>query len=228
MYRIDRAPGWDEFDKWVTNRDQQIGNAQAYAHTDRYYTGSSDLAANGQWDQVPGYDWCWTPAVDAGWVPYRYGNGAGNRTGDGPGSPPSLGVGRLITMAGGSPMAAGGVGGREWSRAASGLGGDPAYVSFLGFGGGVRDWPRPGSRSAQLDGYRWGRLTSFAHGGESATASTSSTSMSFMDTVGPEHWEAGPSGRTWKLLCAMGACAAPSPTFPRATLSAAVWGISNP
>jgi hypothetical protein len=66
-YRVERAPGRDEFDKWTNDRDRQIGNAQAYAHTDPYYTGSSDLDANGQWENVPGYDWCWTPQVGEGW-----------------------------------------------------------------------------------------------------------------------------------------------------------------
>jgi len=72
-YRIDTAQARDDWDKWNNERDQQITQAQAWRHTDRYYTGSNDLDANGQWSYVPGYDWCWTPYVDAGWVPYSDG-----------------------------------------------------------------------------------------------------------------------------------------------------------
>ena len=73
-YKIDPAPGGDDFDKWCRDRDHQIQNAQAWQHTDQYYTGAGDLDNNGQWGQVPDYGWCWTPQVDAGWVPYSAGN----------------------------------------------------------------------------------------------------------------------------------------------------------
>lgn len=73
QFRIDQAQAKDDWDKWNNERDQQIAEAQAWQHTDRYYTGAGDLDANGRWDEVPGYDWCWTPYVDAGWVPYRDG-----------------------------------------------------------------------------------------------------------------------------------------------------------
>ena len=72
-YKIDPAPAGDDFDKWCMDRDRQIASAQAWKHTDQYYTGSSDLDANGQWEEVPDYGWCWTPMVDAGWVPYSAG-----------------------------------------------------------------------------------------------------------------------------------------------------------
>jgi hypothetical protein len=73
-YKIDPAPAGDDFDKWSFDRDRQIESAQAWQHTDPQYTGSSDLDANGQWEQVPDYGWCWTPQVDAGWVPYSAGS----------------------------------------------------------------------------------------------------------------------------------------------------------
>jgi hypothetical protein len=73
-YKIDPAPaGGDDFDKWCMDRDRQIASAQAWKHTDPYYTGSSDLDASGTWEEVPDYGWCWTPMVDAGWVPYSVG-----------------------------------------------------------------------------------------------------------------------------------------------------------
>jgi hypothetical protein len=72
-YRVDQAPGRDDFDKWAGDRDRQITQAQTWQHTDPQYTGANDLDAYGQWEQVPGYDFCWTPQVDMGWAPYRMG-----------------------------------------------------------------------------------------------------------------------------------------------------------
>ena len=133
-YKIDPAPGGDDFDKWCSDRDRQIQTAQAWQHTDPQYTGSSDLDTYGQWNEVPDYGWCWTPQVDAGWVPYSAGYW---------GYEPYWGwtwiscepwgwapyhYGRWF-MYGGSWRwwPAEGFGGRAmWS---------PAYVSFFGFGG---------------------------------------------------------------------------------------------
>jgi hypothetical protein len=134
-YKIDPAPGGDEFDKWCFDRDRQIKTAQAWQHTDPQTTGSSDLDANGQWEQVPDYGWCWTPQVDAGWVPYSAGYW---------GWEPYWGYtwisyepwgwapyhyGRWFMYGGRwAWWPARGFGGRMWA---------PAYVSFFGFGRGV-------------------------------------------------------------------------------------------
>jgi hypothetical protein len=72
-YRLAQAAGKDDWDRWNDDRDHTIADAQAWQHTNRYYTGSEDLDRYGHWTQVPGYDWCWTPYVNAGWVPYRDG-----------------------------------------------------------------------------------------------------------------------------------------------------------
>jgi hypothetical protein len=72
-YQVAQADGKDDWDRWNDDRDHTIADAQAWQHTNRYYTGSEDLDRYGDWVQVPGYDWCWTPYVDAGWVPYRNG-----------------------------------------------------------------------------------------------------------------------------------------------------------
>jgi hypothetical protein len=72
-YQLAQADGKDDWDRWNEDRDHTIADAQAWQHTNRYYTGSEDLDRYGHWTQVPGYDWCWTPYVDAGWVPYRDG-----------------------------------------------------------------------------------------------------------------------------------------------------------
>ena len=136
-YKVDPAPGGDDFDKWCADRDRQIQSAQAWQHTDREVTGSSDLDAYGQWSEVPDYGWCWTPQVDAGWVPYSAGNW---------GYEPYWGwtwisyepwgwapyhYGRWFMYGGGWRWWPGrGFGGHIWS---------PAYVSFFGFG---RAWLR--------------------------------------------------------------------------------------
>ena len=53
-YKIDPAPGGDDFDKWCGDRDRQIQSAQAWQHTDPQYTGSSDLDTYGQWERGAG------------------------------------------------------------------------------------------------------------------------------------------------------------------------------
>ena len=72
-YQMAQWNDQDDWDRWNDDRDHAIFDAQAWQHTNRYYTGSEDLDRYGDWVQVPGYDWCWTPYVDAGWVPYRNG-----------------------------------------------------------------------------------------------------------------------------------------------------------
>jgi len=72
-YQLAQANGQDDWDRWNDDRDHAIFDAQAWQHTNHYYTGSEDLDRYGDWVQVPGYDWCWTPYVHAGWVPYRNG-----------------------------------------------------------------------------------------------------------------------------------------------------------
>jgi hypothetical protein len=132
-YKIDPAPGGDDFDKWCFDRDRQIKTAQAWQHTDPQVTGSSDLDANGQWEQVPDYGWCWTPQVDAGWVPYSAGYW---------GWEPYWGYTWISYEPWGwAPYHYGRwfmYGGRWAWWPARGFGGHiwaPAYVSFFGFGG---------------------------------------------------------------------------------------------
>ncbi|MGA3323367.1 MAG: DUF6600 domain-containing protein [Terriglobia bacterium] len=72
-YKVDQAPGGDDFDRWCGDRDRQVQSAQASQHTDPSYMGSSDLDTYGQWSEVPDQGWCWTPQVDMGWVPYTAG-----------------------------------------------------------------------------------------------------------------------------------------------------------
>ncbi len=135
-YKVDPAPGGDEFDKWCSNRDQQIQSPQALQHTNQYYTGAGDLDNYGQWSEVPDYGWCWTPQVDAGWVPYSAGSWGWEPywgwtwiSGEPWGWAPYH-YGRWFNYGGAW---------RWWP--AVGFGGlrplwAPAYVSFFGFGGG--------------------------------------------------------------------------------------------
>jgi hypothetical protein len=137
QYRIDTAPGRDDWDTWNMDRDRRVQTAQSFKNTDPYYTGSEDLDTYGSWSEVPDYGnvwfpnndggdwapyrdgswvyepyygWTWVSSEPWGWAPYHYGRWAvyGGRWGWWPGA----------TYAGYYPV---------WS---------PAYVSFFGWGGG--------------------------------------------------------------------------------------------
>jgi hypothetical protein len=74
QYKISPAPDRDDWDRWNSDRDHMIENAQSWHHTNRYYTGSQDLDAYGSWKNVPDYGDVWVPNEPDGWVPYRNGN----------------------------------------------------------------------------------------------------------------------------------------------------------
>jgi FecR protein len=73
QYKLAEAPSRDSWDTWNSDRDRIIYDAQSWGNTNRYYTGSEDLDANGRWTTVPDYGPVWTPAVGPGWAPYRSG-----------------------------------------------------------------------------------------------------------------------------------------------------------
>jgi Family of unknown function (DUF6600)/FecR protein len=73
QYQITQAAAPDEFDKWNSDRDQTIANAESYHYTNQYYTGAADLDTYGQWSQIPDYGYVWYPHVAVGWAPYRHG-----------------------------------------------------------------------------------------------------------------------------------------------------------
>lgn len=73
QYKVDSAPGKDDWDSWNNDRDKRITNAESWRHTDRYYTGSEDMDQYGTWSEIPDYGQVWTPTVDPGWAPYRAG-----------------------------------------------------------------------------------------------------------------------------------------------------------
>src|ERR1700683_5257361 len=74
QYKISPAPDRDDWDRWNSDRDHLIRNANSWRHTNRYYTGSHDLDAYGRWQNVPDYGDVWVPNEPQGWVPYRDGN----------------------------------------------------------------------------------------------------------------------------------------------------------
>ena len=72
-YKVADAPPSDDWDSWINERNNRIENAKSWNHTDRYYTGSEDLDAYGQWKDDPGYGSVWVPQQNADWAPYRDG-----------------------------------------------------------------------------------------------------------------------------------------------------------
>ncbi len=74
QYKISPAPDRDDWDRWNSDRDHMIRNASSWRHTNRYFTGSQDLDANGRWQNVPDYGDVWVPNEPEGWAPYRDGN----------------------------------------------------------------------------------------------------------------------------------------------------------
>jgi len=72
-YKTDDAPPNDDWDSWISERDNKIQNAKSWGKTDRYYTGSEDLDTYGQWKTAPDYGPVWVPTVGPDWAPYRDG-----------------------------------------------------------------------------------------------------------------------------------------------------------
>jgi Family of unknown function (DUF6600)/FecR protein len=73
-YKVENAPPGDDWDRWNSTRDRNIETASSWQNTNRYYTGSSDLDANGRWINVPGYGQVWQPyQQNANWAPYQDG-----------------------------------------------------------------------------------------------------------------------------------------------------------
>jgi hypothetical protein len=74
QYQISNGVGMDEWDQWNTDRDHTITSAASWQHTNPYYVGSQDLDPYGQWQTVPAYGSVWVPTgVAPGWAPYRDG-----------------------------------------------------------------------------------------------------------------------------------------------------------
>ncbi len=73
-YKISSAPDQDDWDRWNSDRDHIIRDANSWRHTNRRYTGTHDLDAYGHWRHVDDYGDVWYPDEPSDWVPYRDGN----------------------------------------------------------------------------------------------------------------------------------------------------------
>jgi hypothetical protein len=74
QYKIASAPDRDNWDRWNSDRDHIIRDANSWRHTNRRYTGTHDLDAYGRWESVPDYGDVWVPNEPDDWAPYRDGN----------------------------------------------------------------------------------------------------------------------------------------------------------
>jgi FecR protein len=136
QYKIQSAPDRDDWDRWNSDRDHIIRDANSWHHTNRYYTGSQDLDAYGQWRHVDDYGDVWYPNESSDWVPYRQGNWVWEPyygwtwVGNEPWGWAPYHYGRWLWSGGAWGWWPGPVGGYYrpfWA---------PAYVSFWGWGGG--------------------------------------------------------------------------------------------
>jgi len=71
------VPPPDEFDRFVSEREQRYQHATSARYVSPDMIGYADLDENGTWQNVQGYGDVWTPThVDADWAPYRSGHWA--------------------------------------------------------------------------------------------------------------------------------------------------------
>ncbi|HEV2520898.1 MAG TPA: DUF6600 domain-containing protein [Candidatus Acidoferrales bacterium] len=75
---IANNPPQDDFDKWVSHREEAVNVAQnetsAVLGTNTYTEGYADLYNYGIWSSIPGYGYGWMPyGLGAGWMPFMSG-----------------------------------------------------------------------------------------------------------------------------------------------------------
>jgi len=137
-YKITPAPERDDWDRWNSDRDRMIHNADAWHHTNKYYVGSEDLDANGRWENAPDYGQVWVPNEPDDWAPYRDGSWVDEPyygwtwVGYEPWGWAPYHYGRWMWYGGAWAWWPGPVWGPGFYRPFWA----PAYVSFFGFGGG--------------------------------------------------------------------------------------------
>src|SRR5258708_33748117 len=76
---IARLPENDDFDRWVSGREDAVATAtpaaQQYVSSPYYSSGVADLYTYGSWYPVSGYGNCWRPyGVGLGWSPFGSGS----------------------------------------------------------------------------------------------------------------------------------------------------------
>ncbi|MGA8441634.1 MAG: DUF6600 domain-containing protein [Candidatus Sulfotelmatobacter sp.] len=137
-YKITPAPERDDWDRWNSERDRMIHNADSWHHTNKYYVGSEDLDANGRWENAPDYGQVWVPNEPEDWAPYRDGNWlyepyyGWTWVGYEPWGWAPYHYGRWMWYGGAWAWWPGPIWGPGFYRPFWA----PAYVSFFGFGGG--------------------------------------------------------------------------------------------
>jgi len=75
---IARLPESDDFDRWVSGREEAVTTAtnagQQYVNSSYYSSGIADLYTYGSWYPIGGYGNCWRPyGVGLGWSPFASG-----------------------------------------------------------------------------------------------------------------------------------------------------------
>jgi hypothetical protein len=76
-YDIDTLPQYDDFTRWVFDRDRREDNSVTANYVSPEMTGYEDLDDNGRWSYAGSYGPVWYPTnVPAGWAPYRFGHWA--------------------------------------------------------------------------------------------------------------------------------------------------------
>jgi hypothetical protein len=137
-YKIGPAPERDDWDRWNSDRDRMIHEADAWRHTNKYYVGAEDLDTNGQWEDAPDYGQVWVPNEPDGWAPYSDGSWVWEPyygwtwVGYEPWGWAPYHYGRWMWYGGAWAWWPGPVWGPGFYRPFW----VPAYVSFFGFGGG--------------------------------------------------------------------------------------------
>ena len=77
---VGRLPENDDFDHWVSGREDSVvtatTSAMQYTSSPYYSSGFGDLYTYGSWYPIAGYGNCWRPyGVGLGWSPFDYGYG---------------------------------------------------------------------------------------------------------------------------------------------------------
>ena len=73
-YQVVGAIPQDEWDRWNQDRDRSLMRSHSYQYVSPDVYGAEDLDQYGQWVNDPTYGNVWQPAVAPGWAPYRYGH----------------------------------------------------------------------------------------------------------------------------------------------------------
>ncbi len=75
QYKVNPAPGFDAFDRWVMARNSRDDRYAHSGYVSPETVGYEDLGEYGTWRATPDYGQVWVPnGVSAGWAPYQDGS----------------------------------------------------------------------------------------------------------------------------------------------------------